>query len=251
MLKLFKKSACFLTVLSLLLSFGFSSGSSYAVEKQVKDQAISKALSSSQAMSEEDDLQQYYLNIDWGFDEQKYDKGEIKIRKELKDNGLYSYVVNNRNEAVITAYSGEIYDETTGDYKVIAKDDLIIPNTLGGYPVTMIYKNVFHDSHIQSLTIPEGVKAIGSKAICECNYLKIINIPSTVTAIDFLACTLNPSLRQINIPKDSVVELATYSLRENYVLEEVTLPDTMTKIPEGLFQFCTSLEKLDFNVFQE
>ena len=241
MVKQFKKCACFLTLLSLLFSFGFSSGVSYAIEKQT----VSKAMSSSQAMSEDDELQQYYLNIDWGFDEQKYDKGEIKIRKELKDNGLYSYVVNNRNEAVITAYSGEIYDETTGDYKVIAKDDLIIPNTLGGYPVTMIYKNVFHDSHIQSLTIPEGIKAIGSKAVCECDYLRTLNISSTVTAIDFLACTLNPSLREINIPKDSVVELAPYSLRENYALEEVTLPDTMTKIPEGLFQFCTSLKKLD------
>ena len=245
MVKQFKKSACFLTVLSLLLSFGFSSESSYATEKQVKDQAISKTLSSSQAMSEEDDLQDYYLNIDWGFDEAKYDKGELKILQELKSNGLYSYVVNNRNEAVITAYSGEVYNEATGDYEIIAKGDLVIPNTLGGYPVTMIYKNVFHDSHIQSLTIPEGVKAIGSKAICECDYLKIINIPSTVTAIDFLACTLNSSLRQINIPNDSVIEFAPYSLRENYALEEVTLPNTMTKIPEGLFQFCISLEKLD------
>ena len=176
MVKQFKKSACFLTVLSLLLSFGFSSESSYATEKQVKDQAISKTLSSSQAMSEEDDLQEYYLNIDWGFDEAKYDKGELKIREELRSNGLYFYVVNNRNEAVITAYSGEVYNEATGDYEIIAKGDLVIPNTLGGYPVTMIYKNVFHDSHIQSLTIPEGVKAIGSKAICECDYLKIINI---------------------------------------------------------------------------
>ena len=61
MVKQFKKCACFLTLLSLLFSFGFSSGVSYAIEKQL----VSKAMSSSQAMSEDDELQQYYLNIDW------------------------------------------------------------------------------------------------------------------------------------------------------------------------------------------
>ncbi|MGM9531268.1 leucine-rich repeat protein, partial [Intestinibacter sp.] len=237
MIKQFKKSACFLTVLSLLLSFGFSSGSSYAMEKQTKGHATSKALSSSQVMdSYEDD---YSLNIDWGFDEEEYWDSE---EDDPEENGFY-YIVNDRNEAVITCYYDVDYDEN--DEEIIRDKDVVIPNTLGGYPVTMIYDSAFSVLEItESITIPEGVKVIGEEAFSGCDKLKTVSIPSTVTAIDAFAFSWNEDLEKIVIP-DNVVEIGIGALAMNQSLKDVTLPSNMKSIPAGLFVYCEALDKID------
>ena len=234
MVKQFRKSACFLTVLGLLLSFGFSSGSSYAMEKQDKNPAISRALSNSQVM--DNDEEDYSLNIDWGFDEDEYLESE---QDDLEENGFY-YIVNDRNEAVITGY----YD-VDEDYNPIGDKDVVVPSTLGGHPVTMIYDYAFSMLEVtESITIPEGVKVIGEAAFANCEGLKKVNIPSTVTTIDAVAFGANSSLEAIVIP-NNVVELGIGVLAMNESLKEVTLPNTINKIPEGTFMYCESLEKID------
>ncbi|MGN1033473.1 MAG: leucine-rich repeat protein, partial [Intestinibacter sp.] len=239
MVKEFRKSACFLTVLSLLLSFSFSSGSSYAVEKQAKNQAISKTLSNSQVMDEFED--EYTLNVDWGFDEEAYWDSE---EDDLEENGFY-YIVNDRNEAVITGYFDVEYDETGENYEVIGDKNLVIPDTLGGYPVTMIYDSAFTWLEItESITIPEGVKVIGEDAFSSCYELKTINIPSTVTTIDSFAFSDEVSLEKIVIP-DNVSELGVGIFAMSESLKEVTLPSNLESIPVGTFLYCDSLQKID------
>ncbi|MGM9535194.1 MAG: SH3 domain-containing protein [Intestinibacter sp.] len=235
MVKEFRKSACFLTVLSLLFSFSFSAGSSYAMEKQ----STSKVLSSSQVADElEDD---YTLNIDWGFDEEAYLDSE---EDDLEENGFY-YIVNDRNEAVITAYYDVEYDETGENYEVIGNKNLVIPDTLGGYPVAMIYDSAFCWLEItESITIPEGVKVIGEDAFSSCPKLNTINIPSTVTAIDSFAFSDEESLEKIVIP-DSVFELGVAVFTMNGALKEVTLPSNLKSIPIGTFLYCESLQKIN------
>lgn len=101
--------------------------------------------------------------------------------------GDYTYVVY-ESEATITGYSGN--DET-----------VVIPDTLGGYPVTAIGSSAFYRlSNLKNITIPEGVRSIGNYAFNFCTALSDITIPDSVTSIGDYAfghyCT---SLKSVKI----------------------------------------------------
>lgn len=107
----------------------------------------------------------------------------------------FSYSVSN-GEAVITAYTG-------------SASDLILPGTLGGYPVTAIRFCAFRNcTTLRQVVIPEGVVRIGSNAFQNCTSLEQLVIPKSVTRIDthaFYACSslkqliLHDNLSNVNI----------------------------------------------------
>ncbi len=70
--------------------------------------------------------------------------------------------------------------------------DIIVPSTLGGYPVTKIDHHAFADCDgITGVTIPYGVTEIKYSAFNDCDGLTSIVIPSSVTAIgnySFYSC---------------------------------------------------------------
>ena len=107
----------------------------------------------------------------------------------------FTYSVS-EGEARITAYTG-------------SASHLILPDTLGGYPVTSIgicaFRNCTSLTHVE---IPDGVTRIGSRAFKNCTSLTQILIPDSVTRIDthaFYACSslkqiaLHNNIDQINI----------------------------------------------------
>jgi len=79
--------------------------------------------------------------------------------------------------------------------------EVIIPNFLGGHPVTAItgytyyiypsvtgiqeeiYAGAFQDTAVTSVTIPNGVTELGNYVFSGCNGLAVINIPDSVTNI--------------------------------------------------------------------
>ena len=80
----------------------------------------------------------------------------------------FSYTVK-ENEARITAYIG-------------SSCELILPDTLGGYPVTSIGVCAFRDcDFLQQVTIPDGITRICSNAFQNCSSLRQLLIPDSVT----------------------------------------------------------------------
>ena len=99
----------------------------------------------------------------------------------------WTYSVSN-GEAIITKSSA-----TTGD--------LVIPSTLGGYPVTSIGKFAFWCcSGLKSVTIPSSVTSIGESAFSGCSGLKSVTIPSSVTSIGWSAFSGCSGLKSVTIP---------------------------------------------------
>ncbi len=91
-----------------------------------------------------------------------YNIGEINGLVE----GDFEYKVN-MSKAVITKYNGN------------AKN-IIIPATIGGFPVERLGKNVFYHNYVvETLTFEEGIKGIEMESIFGCDALKQINLPST------------------------------------------------------------------------
>ena len=87
--------------------------------------------------------------------------------------GAWSYSVSD-GKAEITGFDADAYGKT----------EVVIPNTLGGYPVTSIGSWTFSwCSSLTSIEIPSSVTSIGYGAFEGCSSLTSIEIPSSVTSI--------------------------------------------------------------------
>lgn len=164
--------------------------------------------------------------------------------------GDLTYTVNN-GEATITNCSKSISGE------------LIIPDTVDGYPVTAIGDSAFYYcttlnyvtipdsvttignsafyycSRLYSVTIGDGVTTIGSNAFYYCYSLGTLTIGNSVTTIGdgaFYCCAFD----SVSLP-DSVTAIGAYAFYECARLTSVTIPDGVTTISENMFVSCTKL----------
>ncbi len=100
--------------------------------------------------------------------------------------------------------------------------DVVIPDTIEGFPVTEIGDNAFeYCLNIKRITIPNSLTSIGSHAFYRCTSLESISLPDSLTNIGhgtFVGCR---SLTNITIPKN------VYDISMGY-----------------LFYGCTSLESI-------
>jgi len=90
----------------------------------------------------------------------------------------FNYTTSN-GQITITRYTG-------------ASSAVDIPRTIDGLPVTTIWDQAFFGSHLTSVTIPDSVTHIGSRAFSGCTGLTNITIPNGVTNIGndaFYCCT--------------------------------------------------------------
>lgn len=96
-----------------------------------------------------------------------------------------------------------------------ATGDVIIPDTLGGFPVTAISLYAFAECEsITGVSIPDSVKKIGHYAFSDCTALKVVHIGKNVTEMGnnvFSNCT---GLEKFSVSADNAV----YSSDENGVL---------------------------------
>ena len=154
--------------------------------------------------------------------------------------GDFTYVVLN-GQATITAASTDI------------SGDVVIPETLGGYPVTAIGSGAFNNrDSMTSLTIPDGV-AIAEKAVYDCNALTAIDVSetnadySTVDGVLFnkdkttlIAYPAGKTDTEYVIP-DGVTEVMGYAFYSCDKIKNVTIPDGVEAIPEYMFYGCDYL----------
>lgn len=119
--------------------------------------------------------------------------------------GLYRYTVVD-GTAHITSYSG-------------IATDLIVPETLGDYPVTCIAKHAFWYKTFNSITLPSTLRIIEAEAFDQCNVTQI---------------TISEGL-------ESIGNKAFYNMKS---LEKIVIPSTVTSIGDYAFYGCTKLKSL-------
>ena len=111
--------------------------------------------------------------------------------------GDFTYAVQN-GQAAITAYTG-------------SASELIVPDTLGGYPVTSIRYCAFRDcASLARVVLPGSIAAIGSNAFQTCVSLSQVQFSEGLATIGthaFYGCV---SLKQLTLP-ESIERLHPYA----------------------------------------
>ena len=134
----------------------------------------------------------------------------------------------------------------TGSWEITAVPtwtlgDIIIPSTLGGYPVTSIGDCAFEDcSGLTSVVIPSGVTNIASHAFRNCSALTNITIPEGVTRIVGYAFQECSGLTNLVIP-NSVKKIGRAAFIGCSGLTSVTIGNNVTNIDDFAFMCCNGL----------
>lgn len=131
--------------------------------------------------------------------------------------GVFDYEIIN-NEIIILDYVGDL-------------SELIIPDSMEGYPVVELGKGIFEDNTvIKVVTLPEGLRAIGNSAFRNSSIERII-IPSTVVNMGHRTFQDATGLTTVTFQEGSQLE----SLGESTFWNAVSLTDF--EIPERVQSF--------------
>ena len=131
-------------------------------------------------------------------------------RVSAATSGYYTYTVSNEKSTI------------TGCYYSIS-GEVVLPDTLGGYPVTSIGNFAFDGcTGLTNITIPDSVTNIGGYAFYDC-----------------------PSLTSATIG-NSVTSVGDYAFYNCTGLTSVTIGNNVTRIGESVFQQCTNLVSVMF-----
>ena len=114
-------------------------------------------------------------------------------------------------------------------------ENLLIPNTIDGYPVTEIqnrsWRGVFVNNQdiLTSIVIPNGITVIGNGVFEGCTALTFLDMPNSLAEIGngaFKGCI---SLASINIP-DSVIHIGSSAFVNCTSLTSLFIPSNVVKI---------------------
>lgn len=158
---------------------------------------------------------------------------------DSEENG-YTYTVSD-GKAYIFEYEG-------------SGGDIVVPRTLGGYPVCGIGGRAFSGTNITSVTVHSGIEyaaneafafcqslvsvefegeatTLGAGIFADCSALKSVILPSALASISSDAFTGCSSLDNIILP-DTLEIIEAYAFHET-AIKEITIPASVISIEEG------------------
>lgn len=156
--------------------------------------------------------------------------------KVLIDNVWYD-IITKGGTATVTSDGEDYY----------YNGDIIIPSTIEYEGVTCevvgIGAKAFIDRDITSITIPEGIRTIGTEAFHRCRSLTSVELPNSINSIGWEAFAGCSNLESIILP-NSISEIEGYAFDGCRALKSISIPANLTKINQGVFLNCTSLQSV-------
>lgn len=143
-------------------------------------------------------------------------------------NGLYFYKLKDGTYGV---KAGE----------TLQLEQIVIPETYKGKPVTRILPNAFEGStNLTEIIIPSSITAIEDEAFKYCFNLTSVIIPESVISIGDSAFSNCLTLAKIILP-NSLTIIGDFAFDNCTSLTSIVIPDRVTYIGEYAFDHCTNL----------
>ncbi len=140
-------------------------------------------------------------------------------------------------------YPDGTYGVAVGNGKYL--EELSIPYSYNGRKVTRIVDRGFSQcNNLKKVLIPNSVTSIGNSAFSNCPSLTSIEIPNSVTSIGNSAFSSCPSLTSIEIP-NSVTSIGSYAFNNCSSLTSIEIPNGVTSIGLDAFFNCSSLTSIE------
>lgn len=216
-----------------------------------------------------------YIKIDPGSDDESAVRNFI-VRLDLT-NWDWGTITGATFTITVTAPSRDFtFDATTGTIKKYNGNDAVvnIPSEINGTPVTTIGNAAFRDSSVTSVTIPASVTEIGSNAFAGCTNLTSVKYggdwskltiqsgnPAVEDAVnaqlfDFkfilnntavIVIRYNGTAADVTIPsryQGKPVTAIDHAAFHDSAVTSVTIPDSVTAIPDDAFSYCSNLTNI-------
>lgn len=149
-----------------------------------------------------------------------------------KTDGDLTYVIRGE-EVTITGCNREVFG------------DLIIPDTIEGYPVTTIGAKAFATcKNLTGITIPDSVTTIKNSAFNACTALTTVDLGKGVTNVGSTAFSVCTNLTSVTLP-DSVIFLGEMVFAACDNLTGVTFGSGIQEINRELFYLSPNLSAIE------
>jgi len=147
-------------------------------------------------------------------------------------------------------WKGKIPETYKGKPVTRIADEGLIHNDLDNIIIPASIKNIgekaFYENDVKSVKFEEGsiLESIGDYAFFSCGSLEYINLPESVIDLGLTSFANCSSLKSINIPLKTV-ELKEF-LFSNSGIENILIPNNITKLCNQIFNECVFLEEINF-----
>ena len=98
---------------------------------------------------------------------------------------------------------------------------------------------------LESVTLPDGITAIGSSVFYDCNLLKQLNMPASLETIGNRAFGACKGLKTVILPPSlKLIDRKAFSACDGLV--ELYIPKSVKEIGAFAFEYCASLSKITY-----
>lgn len=153
--------------------------------------------------------------------------------------------------------SAKTYEDEGFQYRVSKKaavvtdlikdgDRIVVPSTLGGFPVKQIASYAFSNSKMSTVSLPASVEIIGAGAFRNCTKLKEITLPAKLVSIGyegFYGCSVLTSVKF----NENLKDILTGAFSNCISLKKIELPKNLQEIGTRAFEKCYKLETVKLN----
>ncbi len=162
-----------------------------------------------------------YTNVFWDMLEMFYDQ----------TTGI-TYIIHTNGTASIYTFDGSVSD--------------IVIDTVKGCIVTNMYPNVFANSAITSIVLPDTLTYIPEYAFYQCYNLTSVVFPNALTSIGDYAFQYCQNLQSVTLPSTlkEIGASAFYHCNSSY-FTAITFPAGLTTIGDSAFQYCYALQSIN------
>lgn len=122
-------------------------------------------------------------------------------------------------------------------------EELVIPETVDGVTVKGIRGDVFRNTSLERVTLPNTIDTIRGHAFEGCSQLQSINIPENVKSIGAYAFSECENLLYVEFP-ESLKHIGAYAFNHCEQLSINNLPQQMDSIGAYAFQSCWKIKEL-------